>query len=178
MLPPTYFACTLGQAAALNQSPKPYQTIGDFLFYQAGHNTHLPAIGFPIPSQTSSTWTSRILTFADIDRGTSVIAERLLEQCGSKFQISQTVALLCHSSPEFLFTWLALIRLGHAVLLIAPQCQPPAIIHLCQSCTVSTLLYDYSHSSRARESVSLAKGAGLVEFGAESIPILAHEDIF
>lgn len=30
-----------------------------------------------------------------------------------------TVALLCPSSVEFLFTWLGLMRLGYAVLLIA-----------------------------------------------------------
>lgn len=31
----------------------------------------------------------------------------------------QTVALLCSSSPVFLFAWLGLMRLGYAALLIA-----------------------------------------------------------
>ena len=38
---------------------------------------------------------------------------------GDWTKIGRTVALLCPSSLEFLFTWLGLIRLGYAVLLIA-----------------------------------------------------------
>lgn len=90
----------------------------------------------------------------------------------------KTVALLCHSSPEFLFTWLGLMRLGLSVLLIAPQCQPAAILHLCKSCEVSVLLFDPAHASRAQQTEALAKEEGEHAFRSSNIPLQENEDVF
>lgn len=172
-----YFVCTLGQASALSGRPKPYRTIGEFLDLQAKHHAYLPAVGFPIPQQKQETWTYHVLTFGDVHHGTKVFVQRLSHTLGQS-KASGTVALLCHSSPEFLFTWLALMKLGYAVLLIAPQCQPAAILHLCRECQVAVLLHDAAHIERARDTEVLAKAERHPDFKAELLPLQPGEDIF
>ncbi|EUC40804.1 hypothetical protein COCMIDRAFT_107854 [Bipolaris oryzae ATCC 44560] len=172
-----YFVCTLGQAAALNTTPKSYRNISDYIRQQSYNHPLLPAVGFPIPKLDQQEWSYKVLTFADVEHGVGVFAARLAISLGPSRE-QQTVALLCHSSPEFLFTWLGLIKLGHAVLLVAPQCQPAAILHLCTSCQVSVLLYDEAHAERADQSEELAKEQGLSALEAKPLPISASEDIW
>jgi len=174
-----YFVCTLGQAAALNTNPKSYRNISDFISQQAQHHPLLPAVGFPIPRSDQEEWAYKVLTFADIDQGTHVFASRLCNPRGpSPSDTPHTVALLCHSSPEFLFTWLGLMRLGYAVLLIAPQCQPAAILHLCTSCQVSVFFHDAAHAERAHKTETLAVEQGLSGLAVRLLPLLDSEDIF
>lgn len=172
-----YFVCTLGQAALLNTSPKSYRNISEFLNWQAHHHPLLPAVGFPIPKPSHQAWEYKVATFQDVDRGVDVFASRLSTVLGPS-RSPQTVALLCHSSPEFLFTWLGLIRLGHAVLLIAPQCQPAAILHLCTSCQVSIVLYDEAHAERAEQTDQLAKGQGASILETKLLPLGGTENIW
>jgi acyl-CoA synthetase (AMP-forming)/AMP-acid ligase II len=172
-----YFVCTLGQAAALQNEPKPYRTISEFLSHQSKHRGNGAAVGFPIPRREGQ-WIFKVLTFRDVDTGTEVFAQRLSKVFGLDGQTRQTVALLCHSSPEFLFTWLALMRLGHSVLLIAPQCQPAAIDHLCKSCSVSLLLHDVAHSERAGDAIKLREDTNDTSLVQGLIPIEEEEDIF
>ncbi|KAJ4317875.1 hypothetical protein N0V94_004705 [Neodidymelliopsis sp. IMI 364377] len=173
-----YFVCTLGQAAPLNRQPNPYTTIGQFICYQAHHHPYLPAVGFPIPQSKQEKWDYKVLTFGDVDRGTNVFADRLLQALEKSPKGPETVALLCHSSPEFLFTWLALMKLGYSVLLIAPQCQPAAILHLCKECEASVFLYDFSHAERAEQTASLAKEQDVASFDARLLPLGKEEDIY
>jgi acyl-coenzyme A synthetase/AMP-(fatty) acid ligase len=172
-----YFVCTLGQAAALNSNPKPYRNISEFISQQSQHHPLLPAVGFPIPQPDQKEWDYRVLTFANVEQGTNVFALRLSNALSSPRK-PETVALLCHSSPEFLFTWLALIRLGHSVLLIAPQCQPAAILHLCTSCEVSVFIYDVAHAERAQQTESLAREQGVSGLEIQLLPLDEAEDIF
>lgn len=172
-----YFVCTLGQAAVLNTNPKSYRNISEFLTWQSYHHPLLPAVGFPIPGPSHQAWEHRVITFQGVDHAVDVFASRLSTHLGPSC-IPQTVALLCHSSPEFLFTWLGLIRLGHAVLLIAPQCQPSAILHLCTSCRASILLYDEAHAERAEQTDELAKEQGPSVLEAKPLPLGASEDIW
>ncbi|KAJ6193509.1 male sterility protein-domain-containing protein [Bipolaris maydis] len=172
-----YFVCTLGQAAALNTSPKSYRNISDYIRQQSQNHPLLPAVGFPIPKLDQQEWSFKVLTFADVEHAVGVFASRLAIALGPSRE-PQTVALLCHSSPEFLFTWLALIQLGHAVLLVAPQCQPAAILHLCTSCQVSLLVYDEAHAERADQSEELAREQGLPTLETKLLPISASEDIW
>ena len=172
-----YFTCTLGQARIGNNDKRPYDTIGQFLSYQGQHHGELPAVGFPIPSRDGGNWGSKILTFREIDQGTQAFAEKLIDCCGPAIQHKQTVALLADSSAEFLFVWLALVKLGCSVLLIAPQCQASAIAHLCKACQVALLFHDDTHSNRAAETESLlAKDS--IDFAAKCIPVGKHEDVF
>jgi len=172
-----YFVCTLGQAAHLNDQPKPYRTVSEFVIQQAQHHPQLPAVGFPIPEQGPNGWFYKVLTFADVDRGSNAFALRLSAVLKSP-STSETIALLCHSSPEFLFTWLGLMRLGHPVLLIAPQCQPAAIVHLCASCQVSVLFFDAAHAERAHQAGRHAKEQGETHLTLQLLPLRETEDIF
>ncbi|KAJ4984676.1 putative male sterility protein [Stagonosporopsis vannaccii] len=173
-----YFVCTLGQAATFERPPNPYTTIGQFLNYQAIHHPDLPAVGFPVPQLQQQQWSYRVLTFADVDQGTKVFTERLLQAVGREAKSPETVALLCHSSPEFLFTWLALMKLGYSVLLIAPQCQPAAILHLYNSCEASAFFYDVAHAERAEQASSLAKEEGMNVFTSQLLPLREGEEIY
>lgn len=65
-----------------------------------------------------------VTAFGELHRASIVFAGLLkgeLQEKGNdpRGDHSYTVALLCPSSPLFLFTWLGLIRLGLSVLLVA-----------------------------------------------------------
>ncbi|KAK4561065.1 hypothetical protein LTR86_005020 [Recurvomyces mirabilis] len=159
---PTYFTCTLGQAAALGIQQE-HKTITGLIDYLAKDHGDLPAVGFPQPGdRPDEQWTNLLFTFGDVAQGSKCVASALLhssKQNGTNLSKRQTVGLLCPSTPDFLFTWLALMRLGHAVLLIAPQCQPAAIANLCSTCEVSLLIYDDVYTDLAQESSTVAKGS-------------------
>ena len=146
--------------------------------YQAQSHPYLPAVGFPVPHSKKDEWSYKVLTFADVNQGTNVFVERLLQALGRSPKGPETIALLCHSSPEFLFTWLALMKLGHSVLLIAPQCQPAAILHLYKSCKASAFFYDVAHADRAEQTSSLAKEEDVTGFDSQLLPLRKGEDIY
>lgn len=153
-LEPTYFTCTLGQAASL-KIQQPYGTINEVIDHKAAQQPQRPAVGFAIPSATSQ-WRAQLLTFSDVHIGSCRLAARLAEQYQQLSSGRTTVGLLCPSTPEFLLTWLALIRLGNAVLLIAPQCAPNAIKALCEQCDVQLLLHDESYVELATQFAGLS----------------------
>ncbi|TKA76180.1 hypothetical protein B0A55_03068, partial [Friedmanniomyces simplex] len=156
---PNYFTCTLGQAAALGIQ-QPHRTISDLVDALAKEHPDLPAVGFPQPgSKPEDSWTSLVFTFADVKLCSEHVASTLLHDNERVLSKRQTIGLLCPSTPEFLFTWLALMRLGHAVLLIAPQCQAPAVVNLCKTCEVSLLLYDDVYRELAQEASNTSDGA-------------------
>ncbi|MCJ1478685.1 hypothetical protein MMC13_007366 [Lambiella insularis] len=160
---PNYFVCTLGQAAKVNaQNPHEFKTINEFLDEQSVAISNSPAVGFPLPKQSNKSleeWDYKVLSFGDLHRA-SLIFARLLkgeveENINDPFgDHSYTVALLCPSSPLFLFAWLGLMRLGLSVLLIAPQCQASAIAHLCKTCNASILFYDEIYKKLSTDSVN------------------------
>ncbi|KAK4546065.1 hypothetical protein LTR36_002202 [Oleoguttula mirabilis] len=169
---PNYFTCTLGQAAALGLQ-QPHGTVNAFIDAQAQDRPDSPAVGFPQPGSTpEDEWTTLTFTFGDIKRGSEHVASRLLEDHRQTLSRRQTVGLLCPSTPEFLFTWLALMRLGHAVLLIAPQCQPQAIASLCKTCRADLLFYDKVYLEQAREAgrVSAEDDGGCLEVAGLPFP--------
>lgn len=148
-----YFVCTLGQAAVINKAnPHPFKTINDFIDHQAQQYPTLPAVGFPIPRQdANSEWSHTFYTFQDLQDVSISLGRILCKDAPSLTTSEKTVALLCPSSTSFLLHWLALMRLGYSVLLIAPQCQSSAIVHLCRECNVSTLFFDDVYMSLAEE---------------------------
>jgi acyl-CoA synthetase (AMP-forming)/AMP-acid ligase II len=138
-----YFTCTLGQAALIKEQQKHFETINDLLDYQAQDHADLPAVGFYRPKKEK--WKTEVSTFADVRHG-SVLVARLLQskldiRVESQSENEINVALLCQSNADFLFTWLGLIRLGYAVLLIAPQLDAAAIAQLCLSTNTKALIY-------------------------------------
>jgi len=160
MVEANYFTCTLGQASLL-QKDQGFKNINEFVEQQAARASELPAVGFYTPGITGkSSWKTHVLTFSDVHKGTCVVAGLISSK--TVLQKHCAVALLCPSSAEFLFIWLALIRLGHPVLLLAPQCSASAIAHLCKSCKVNHLFHDEMYedlSSKASERPSKAPGS-------------------
>ncbi|TKA76412.1 hypothetical protein B0A49_05399, partial [Cryomyces minteri] len=185
-----YFVCTLGQAAVLKaeHGHRTFANINDFIDYQAEQVPDQPAVGFPKPpsKDASEPWKSSVFSFKDIQRGSLNVAQLLFDQL-SKGEHSpvlserQTFALLCPSSEEFLFTWLALMRLGHSVLLLAPQCQPVAIAHLCKACNVNYLFYDGdygdgAYEQQAEQAKHLMAADGFENFTTTITPFCRSED--
>ncbi|KAH8731345.1 male sterility protein-domain-containing protein [Phaeosphaeriaceae sp. PMI808] len=150
-----YFVCTLGQAAALSGKAKPYRTISEFLDLQVKHHALLPAISFLISHAEQPGWNYKTLTFGEIHHGANVFAQRLY-----------TTLCIPGNAIALLF------------LLIAPQCQPAAILHLCKACEVYVLLHDYGHVGRAQKTEVLAREQGLSSFQTQLLPLQNSEDIF
>lgn len=141
-----YFTCTLGEAAELmGNIPRDFETITEFIDVQAQIHRDKPAVGFPFPaSENNETRGYNLYSFNGLKRGSIVVAKSLTHLVVENKIIDEQkcVGLICPSSEDFLFVWLGLMRAGFSVLLIAPQCPPDAIAHLCKSCEVSTLFYD------------------------------------
>ena len=148
-----YFTCTLGEAAKHGLTNPPFDNINSFFDHQAQHIPEQPAAGFFVPAGDGSAWTTKIYNFREIHDITNSLATILENE--QDIQDTDTVALLCPSSEEFMFTWLALIRLEKAVLLLAPQCQPDAIEHLCKECEADALLYHKVYEKLANDAMSL-----------------------
>nr|POE56176.1 non-canonical non-ribosomal peptide synthetase fub8 [Quercus suber] len=152
---------------------QPCKTVPDLITAQAQRSPTYPAVGFAAPNlEQGGQWTDTIYTFADIERGSRHVASRLLENHGSELSKHRTVGMLCPSTEKFLFTWLALMRLGHAVLLIAPQCQPAAIASLCRTCEASCLLYDDVYQEHAEHSERISWEVGGLQLTAVSLAFL------
>ncbi|KAL8728930.1 MAG: hypothetical protein Q9181_005172, partial [Wetmoreana brouardii] len=149
------FTCTLGQALRVDEkNTHPYKTINDFLDHQAFNEPYRHAVGFPDPSAQVSNGRWDYKTYLYSAQNLGMLLRATFEDVNEQ-QNSGTVALLCPSSLEFLFTWLGLMRLGYSVLLVAPQCQPPAIAHLCKTCNVKCLIYDDAYSNLAQKASEL-----------------------
>ncbi|TID19155.1 putative NRPS-like enzyme [Venturia nashicola] len=150
-----YFVCTLGEAVGLRSNilNTPYSTITHLIDQQAYSHPHLPAFAFPVPG-SGTAWDHRIFTFRDVyneSLSSATTFQAQLRNCSSS-----TVALLCPSSIDFVFAWLGLMRAGLSVLIIAPQCQPAAIAHLCKLCNVSFLFHDEIYTELAQSTSSIA----------------------
>ncbi|KAG0645137.1 Nonribosomal peptide synthase, partial [Hyphodiscus hymeniophilus] len=149
-----YFTCTLGEAAGSSLDGRGIHTINDFIDHQARKYPNENVLAFPVP--TSSEWMFEIFTFEDLRKGSLMVSKLALPLVPqNKERSSETcVALLCPSSIDFLFAWLGFMRAGLSVLLIAPQCQPTAIAHLCKSCNVSVLFHDMSFADLSSQAVA------------------------
>ena len=122
----------------------------------------------------------QILTFADVEGGSRVVAERLVGVVGEILLERRAMALLSLSSADFLFTWLALMRLGHSVLLLAPQCQPSAIVHLCKTCNSSLLFYSVMYADQASASKQVMEQDNDWTGALKTLPLpfFDHQNIF
>ncbi|KAI5199658.1 acetyl-CoA synthetase-like protein [Aureobasidium subglaciale] len=156
----TYFTCTLGQAQSLGLTNSTFKNINNFIDSQAEATPSQAAVGFAVPSKSESEWQGKTWSFLDLADGSKKVATLLQEINGELLNKSDTVALICPSTPEFLFTWLALMRLGHPVLLIAPQCQPAAIAHLCKACQTTVIFHDESYTAQSEEATQLSRDDG------------------
>ncbi|KAI9743451.1 MAG: hypothetical protein M1818_002763 [Claussenomyces sp. TS43310] len=151
-----YFTCTLGEATGLAPNCHDLCTINDFIDYQAKTYPQDLAVAFAVPGGQSSDWTSELFTNEDLKKGSEAVATQIAPIIPHRTTSSGPgcVALLCPSSIDYLFAWLGFIRAGVSVLLVAPQCRPAAVAHLCKSCDVSVLFHDKSNANLASGAVS------------------------
>lgn len=173
-----YFVCTLGQAAQRADAPSDLGNINHFIDRQASGVPQLPAVSFPYVNESEGAGHVKSYTFQGVDRGSRFVAHQLAKALPSLRTRAQTVALLSSSSPEFLFTWLGLIRLGCSVLLVAPQCQAPAVSHLCSVCSVHVLLHDPIHEKLSDASVSCARESGALALTSLALPTSTEDPAF
>ena len=106
-----YFVCTLDQARKHQDPQREQDTVSNFLSFQERVSAKTSAVAFVYPNTSlgaKSTPTRRKFSFQDLYRGCWYAAKLFLDR---GFPQGQTVALLCSSTPEFLFTLFALIRL-------------------------------------------------------------------
>lgn len=171
-----YFVYTLGEAAQDNIE-RPFSNVNDLINRQAKDNPDLPAIGFYDVSQSDhdTSFTPRTLTYGEIRDGIVKTASHLSNTID--LPKGDPVGLLAASSPEFFFTWLACIWLGHPVLLIAPQCSPTAVAHLCKVCNITVLLTDEKHSSLAEKACQHATDSTQSKLTSQLIPFSSLDDV-
>lgn len=172
-----YFVCTLGEAGQ-EDIDRPFANVNALITKQRGDNPDAPAIGFYIGSGSSITDTleTKVLTFRDVYTttvNTATLISRSLDTASGK-----TVGLLGDSSPAFLFTWLGCIRLGHPVLLLAPQLAATAVAHLCRICEVGTLFTDEKHEGLAEEACRQAQGSQPSGLRKILMPFTDDQEVF
>lgn len=147
-----YFVCTLEEAA---QSPsgRPFHNVNHLLDEQAKQRPDFPAVGFYRVREASreAELEYEILTFKQVRQGVLKTAKLLLDLLDGS--TGQLVGLLASSSPEFLFVWLACVRIGLPVLLIAPQLSASGIAGLCKEAGAAQLLVDEGHEELCRQAV-------------------------
>ena len=202
-LDPNYFTCTLGQAAFIRDSSESkikYSTIPDLLQQKSTSCSNRSSVGFLLPdsgltsasnSDAQPEYRAKVFTFGELYSGVRSISSHLQKSVrhkdvkgsptgngGSLEAKRPTIALICPSSAGFLFTWLGLIELGYAVLLIAPQCQPGAIAHLCKTCDVETLFYDVIYQEQAKEASLIARNDDGYSLYAIELPFTTDASVF
>ncbi|KAI9705733.1 MAG: putative NRPS-like protein biosynthetic cluster [Bogoriella megaspora] len=134
-----YFVCALGQASQLRRDALKDTDINNFIDQTAVQHSDRPAVGFS-PGEVCDEDAS-VFSFSQVQRLSRNMAY-ILQRTLKDYPRGKPVGLLSRSSPSFLFTWLALIRLHHPVLLIAPQLSTSAIVHLCRTSEVALVLHD------------------------------------
>jgi acyl-CoA synthetase (AMP-forming)/AMP-acid ligase II len=168
----TYFTCGLGEAASLERADdRAYKNVNEFIDSQAQRIPDKHAVGIYHPGKVESQrWRISVLTFEQIWKASCNYALSIRNLLPADISNHQTFALLCSSSTHFLFTWLALMRLGHPVLLLAPQCSPLNIAHLCRACEISLLFYDGVHEGLALQSSQATEEVGSLRLQVHCIP--------
>ncbi|KAI9170877.1 Adenylate-forming reductase [Paramyrothecium foliicola] len=153
-----YFTCTLGHALQRKQQgvelETSVKTITDLIEDQAKKQPEAPALGFANFKTTDlSDDVPNNVSFRELRHLSISAASHLLSHVAPATEDASEsyIALLCRSSMDFVMTWLGLMRLGYAVLLMAPQLEPPAIRHLCSSLSINIIFVDDTYADRTAE---------------------------
>uniref|UniRef100_A0A3Q1B8N0 long-chain-fatty-acid--CoA ligase n=1 Tax=Amphiprion ocellaris TaxID=80972 RepID=A0A3Q1B8N0_AMPOC len=89
-------------------------------------------------------------TFSEADRRSNQIANALQSHPG--YEAGDTVALFTGNEPAFMFTWLALAKLGSPVALLNHNIRTKSLLH-CFNCSKATVLIASSELKEAVEDV-------------------------
>uniref|UniRef100_A0A1A8AYY3 long-chain-fatty-acid--CoA ligase n=1 Tax=Nothobranchius furzeri TaxID=105023 RepID=A0A1A8AYY3_NOTFU len=108
-------------------------------------------------------------TYADADRKSNKIARALQSQAG--YTSGDTVALFMGNEPTFVFTWLALAKLGSPVALLNYNIRTKSLLH-CFNCCKAKVLVAASDLKEAVEDVL----PSLIEQGVVVLLMTKHCD--
>ncbi|XP_029986768.1 very long-chain acyl-CoA synthetase-like [Sphaeramia orbicularis] len=89
------------------------------------------------PDQVFLVFDTHTFTYRDADRTSNRVAHALRSEPG--FRTGATVALLMGNEPAFMFTWLALAKLGCPVALLNQHIRTRSLLH-CFNCSRATVL--------------------------------------
>ncbi|KAH6886881.1 hypothetical protein B0T10DRAFT_407287 [Thelonectria olida] len=157
---PNYFTCTLGQAAKRREqetnSVQPFASVLDLIKGQARRAPNDPALGFADFTAQSSDQPypdHSLVTFQQLSNLSVHACEEISGILHASLNANRAsnvrnIGLLCTSNIRFVATWVALVRLGYSVLLLAPQLELQAIQHLCTVLEVGDIFVDERHYAR------------------------------
>ncbi|XP_036391153.1 very long-chain acyl-CoA synthetase-like isoform X2 [Megalops cyprinoides] len=102
------------------------------------------------PTRPFIVFEEKSFTYQDTDKRSNQIARALQKHIG--FKEGDTVALYMENKPSFIFTWLALAKLGCPVALLNYNIRSKSLLH-CFSCCGATLLIAAAELKDAVEDV-------------------------
>ncbi|PSS31017.1 hypothetical protein PHLCEN_2v2430 [Hermanssonia centrifuga] len=140
-----YLTCTAAQAPQNHG----FVSLNQLLESRASSHPHLDVAAFP--ELTDGTWKVTGFTYSSLFLASNAAAHCYIRtsSLSARTDSSQRiVALLAPSGADLLVTLFAALRLGYAVLLLAPQNTPEAIAHLCRTTSATHLICHPSLRSR------------------------------
>nr|XP_019007008.1 uncharacterized protein I203_00603 [Kwoniella mangroviensis CBS 8507]OCF70469.1 hypothetical protein I203_00603 [Kwoniella mangroviensis CBS 8507] len=162
----SYLLSTAGHAQRQNElHPHDIQSILQLIQDGARESGSERVVGFTSKDDDQGEWRCDRYSFPQLLDLSNKLGYQLAQR-GVPINQNDTkiISLLCPTGLDFLISWIALMRLGYGVVLIAPQCSPTAITHLYNSSSSTQLIY---HS----------KYAGLAHSAQQSDPSTAIQAI-
>ncbi|XP_076025683.1 long-chain fatty acid transport protein 2-like [Genypterus blacodes] len=101
-------------------------------------------------------------TFSDADRRSNRIANALLRD--ARFTAGDPVALLMGNEPDFVFTWLALAKLGSAAALLNYNIRSKSLLHCFNCCGANVLLAAAELKEAVEEVLPALRAQGVTVF--------------
>nr|XP_018263413.1 uncharacterized protein I303_04907 [Kwoniella dejecticola CBS 10117]OBR85571.1 hypothetical protein I303_04907 [Kwoniella dejecticola CBS 10117] len=149
-MPLSYLVSTAGHAQHQNEEfPHDIQNILQLIANGAEEFGQEKVVGFTSRSDDAG-WTCDRYSFPELLDLSSRLANGLASNgVGDNKPDARIVSLLCPTGLDFLLAWIALMRLGYGVVLIAPQCSPSAIAHLYNSSSSSRLIFHPKYAELA-----------------------------
>ncbi|RKF53582.1 Adenylate-forming reductase Nps10 [Golovinomyces cichoracearum] len=190
---PNYFTCTLAEALKWNTAQekvktrqtdqgvicqhKEFQNITEFVDFLAKNYGQNLAIGCITPKKTSTYEViesiEEHLSFECLREQSCRLSRYFTAQFGRGKFNDQCVALMASSSVIYAIVWLALIRAGYRVMLLAPQNTADATRHLLKISKAFAICYDQDCESRVLETLVQNN---LLEIGNKNQNSLAAAD--
>ncbi|WWC89627.1 uncharacterized protein L201_004552 [Kwoniella dendrophila CBS 6074] len=169
----SYLVSTAGHAQHQNEKhPHDTQTILQLIADGAKEFGSEKVVGFAAIQHDDEGWKCDRFSFPDLLGLSARLASGLMNGGVSRKKDGEhIISLLCPTGLDFLVAWIALMRLGYGVVLIAPQCSPSAIAHLYNSSSSSQLVFHQKYYELAKSAQEIDPGISLVQ-----LPSLYNSD--
>nr|XP_019010654.1 uncharacterized protein I206_03956 [Kwoniella pini CBS 10737]OCF49435.1 hypothetical protein I206_03956 [Kwoniella pini CBS 10737] len=161
----SYLVSTAGHAQYQNeQYPHDVENILQLINDGAKEFEQEKVVGFTSRTENAG-WTCDCYSFPELlDLSSRLVGGLVSEGVNESKDNAGIVSLLCPTGLDFLLGWIALMRMGYGVVLIAPQCSPSAVAHLYKASASTKLIYHPKYTE-------LAHSARQLDATVTSIPI-------